>query len=82
MSTNDDFRFRAHRHLLDVDAATNHLMMLVTAGEVSGVRWAEAAARHQLACDAWAALLASSVQVDPMPAFDGRPTGSQMPMSD
>jgi hypothetical protein len=41
----DDFRFTAHQHLLDLDATTNHLMMLVVAKEVSGIRWDDAVLR-------------------------------------
>lgn len=78
MSTHDDFRFNAHRHLLDLDATTNHLMMLVVAGEISGSTWTEAVSRQQLAIEAWAGVLASA-QVDPMPSFDGRPANAILP---
>lgn len=63
----DDFRFQSHHLLLELDAATNHLMMLVVAKEVSGNRWDEAAKRQKLAYEAWAALLYPS-GTDPMPA--------------
>jgi hypothetical protein len=53
----DDFRFRSHHLLVDLDAATNHLMMLVVAKEVSGTRWNEATLRQSLAYEAWAMLL-------------------------
>ncbi|OKK40575.1 hypothetical protein BS643_22800 [Pseudomonas protegens] len=60
MSTSDDFRFSSHHLLIELDAATNHLMMLVVAKEVSGTRWDEAALRQKLAYEAWTALLYSS----------------------
>ncbi|MFY0727327.1 hypothetical protein [Pseudomonas sp. NFX15] len=74
----DDFRFKSHQLLLDLDAATNHLMMLVVAAEVSGPRWNEAAMRQKVAYDAWAALL-YAVETDPMPCLDGRPPGGLIP---
>lgn len=72
MHTSDDFRFKAHQHLLDLDATTNHLMMLVVASEVSGPRWSEALLRQKMAYEAWSAILIG-IQIDPMPIFDGRP---------
>jgi hypothetical protein len=68
----DDFRFTAHQHLLDLDATTNHLMMLVVAKEVTGVRWDDAVLRQKLAYDAWTSIL-PGVHMDPMPSLDGRP---------
>jgi len=81
MSTSDDFRFEAHHRLLDLDATTNHLMMLVVASEVTGSRWDEAVARHRLAYDAWNSIL-TGIQIDPMPALDGRPTESGTSISE
>ncbi|MGA5721128.1 hypothetical protein ACPCWF_21210 [Pseudomonas atacamensis] len=71
MPANDDFRFNAHHLLLDLDATTNHLMMLVVSSEVSGVRWDEAVSRQQRAYAAWVSIL-SGIQIDPMPVLDGR----------
>jgi len=68
----DDFRFKSHRLLLDLDAATNHLMMLVVANEVSGPKWNEAAMRQKVAYEALALLL-YAVETDSMPRLDGRP---------
>lgn len=78
MPSIDDFRFNAHHLLLDLDAATNHLMMLVVSREVSGVRWDEAVSRHRRAYEAWACL-STGVQTDPMPALDGRPVEGGTP---
>lgn len=72
MLPTDDFRFTAHQHLLDLDATTNHLMMLVVAKEVSGIRWDDAVLRQKLAFEAWTSIL-PGVHTDPMPALDGRP---------
>lgn len=72
MPSTDDFRFNAHHFLLDMDAATNHLMMLVVSHEVTGSRWDEAVSRHKQAYAAWASIL-TGIQTDPMPALDGRP---------
>ncbi|MEN5147821.1 hypothetical protein ACP3TY_07160 [Pseudomonas rustica] len=71
MNSHEDFRFNAHKHLLDLDASTTRLMMLVVASEVSGLHWNEAVTRHQLAIDAWAVLLAA-----PMLALDEKPMPS------
>lgn len=73
MQANDDFRFNVHKRLLDLDATTNHLMMLVVANELSGYRWNEAVSCQKLAIEAWTLLL-SAVQTDSMPALDGRST--------
>jgi len=72
MPATDDFRFNAHHLLLDLDAATNHLMMLVVAHEVTGHRWDEAVSRHKQAYAAWASIL-TGISTDPLPALDGRP---------
>lgn len=75
MNTHDDFRFNAHRHLLNLDATTNHLMMLVVAGEVSGSTWSEALSRQQVAIEEWAGVHAG-VHLEPLPALDGRPANT------
>jgi hypothetical protein len=81
VKTPDDFRFNAHRHLIDLDATTNHLMLLVVAGNTSGATWGEAVSRQQVAFEAWAGFLASSQQ-DPFRVFDGRPPSETLPTSD
>lgn len=81
MPDTEDFRFQSHHLLLDLDAATAHLMMLVVGSELSGTRWDQAIARHKMAYEVWAASLAG-MAIDPMPAFDGRPTKSSTPPSD
>ncbi|WP_438300133.1 hypothetical protein [Pseudomonas sp. NMS19W] len=57
MPTSDDFRFSSHHLLIELDAATNRLMMLVIVKEVSGPRWDEAATRQKRAFEAWTVLL-------------------------
>lgn len=57
MSNIDDFRFSSHLLLIELDAATNRLMMLVVAKEVAGPLWEEAIERQREAYDAWAALV-------------------------
>ncbi len=78
MPANDDFRFNAHHLLLDLDATTNHLMMLVVSHEVSGSRWDEAVARRKQAYAAWASIL-TGIQIDPMPVLDGRAASGDNP---
>lgn len=53
MLTNEDFRFKAHHYLLDLEATNNHLMLLVVAGEVSGKIWDDALARQKCSYAAW-----------------------------
>ncbi|KIQ60955.1 hypothetical protein [Pseudomonas fluorescens] len=69
--SNDTFRFEAHQSLLELDAATTKMMMLVVAGEVSGCLWKEAFSRVGSAYTALASVVAG-VQIDAMPALDGR----------
>lgn len=78
MTSNDDFRFQSHSLLVELDAATNQLMMLVVADELSGNRWDEALARQSAAYSAWVNVVAG-VQIDPMPVLDGRPFDRENP---
>ncbi|MBX9404544.1 hypothetical protein K5E40_02490 [Pseudomonas baetica] len=77
MASNDDFRFQSHALLVELDAATK-LMMLVVADELSGNRWDEALARQSAAYSAWVNVVAG-VQIDPMPVLDGRPLDRENP---
>ena len=78
MASNDDFRFQSHALLVELDAATNQLMMLVVADELSGNRWDEALARQSAAYSAWVNVVAG-VKIDPMPVLDGRPLDRENP---
>ncbi|MNP51831.1 hypothetical protein D3C76_1461800 [compost metagenome] len=81
MSNLDDFRFQSHELLLQLDAATTHLMMLVSARQVEGSSWIEATNRQKLAYEAWATFL-NAPKIDPMPILDGRAAGSYVPSAD
>jgi hypothetical protein len=81
MPSIDDFRFTAHHLLLDLDASTNHLMMLVVSSNVSGSQWDDAVARHKNAYAAWASIV-TGVRTDPMPALDARPVDGNTPSAD
>ncbi|WP_330208606.1 MULTISPECIES: hypothetical protein [unclassified Pseudomonas] len=81
MPSTDDFRFNAHHLLLDLDATTNHLMMLVVSHEVIGSRWDEAVARQKQAYETWISIL-TGIQIDPMPVLDGRAVGGNNPTVD
>lgn len=76
----DDFCFKSHHLLLELDAAANHLMLLVVANDVSGPRWDAAAQRQRLAYDAWASLLYQPTE-DSMHCLDGRPLGGNGSMT-
>ena len=59
MSGIDDFRFKSHHLLIELDAATSTMMMLVSSKEVSGPAWDAAALRHHHAFEAWNSFLNS-----------------------
>ncbi len=81
MSNLDDFRFQSHELLLQLDAATTHLMMLVAARQVEGDSWIDATNRQKLAYEAWATFL-NAPKIDPLPVLDGRAAGSYAPSAD
>ena len=81
MSNLDDFRFQSYELLLQLDAATTHLLMLVSARQVEGASWIEAINRQMLAYEAWATFL-NLPKIDPMPVLDGRAAGSDAPSAD
>ncbi|TPG84444.1 hypothetical protein EAH72_04890 [Pseudomonas caspiana] len=60
MNAADDFRFKSHELLLDLDAAINQMMMLVATRELSGERWCAAVTQHSDACAAWSSHLSES----------------------
>ncbi|MCF5724557.1 hypothetical protein [Pseudomonas syringae] len=59
MADVDDFRFRSHELLVELDAATTKMMMMVVSKQVSGPDWEEATKKHHNAFDAWSSLLKS-----------------------
>jgi hypothetical protein len=69
MSNEDDFRFQSHYLLLELDAATNRLMMLVAARQVTGYLWDETAKRQKLAYEEWAVFLYA--KTNQMPSLIG-----------
>jgi hypothetical protein len=52
MSNTDEFLFQSHHLLLELGAATNHMMMLVSARQITGYPWDETATRQRLAYEA------------------------------
>jgi hypothetical protein len=59
MSGLDDFRFKSHQLLIELDAATSKMMMMVCAKEVAGADWDAATLRHHDAFEAWNSFLNS-----------------------
>lgn len=53
MSAMEDFRLKSHKLLVELDAATSKMMMLVAAGQITGPEWLESAQRHHYAFEAW-----------------------------
>lgn len=62
MLSNDDFRYTAHRHLLELDASNSRLRHLISRGEINGVLWDDAVRWHQHSYDAWAIFLSQNTQ--------------------
>jgi hypothetical protein len=77
MIPSDNFRFRAHVLLVELDATTTQLMMLVVVGEISGTQWDEALSRQSAAYKEWISAVAG-ISIDPMPALDGRAPGDPL----
>ncbi|UZE14820.1 hypothetical protein [Pseudomonas sp. B21-053] len=53
MTSFEEFRTTSHELLIELDAATTKMMMLVSAKEVSGPFWDDATQRHLEAMNAW-----------------------------
>jgi hypothetical protein len=81
MSNLDEYRFQSHQLLLELDAPTTNLMMLVSARQLEGIVWIGAANRQKLAYEAWAAFLYTPA-TDPIPPLDGRAAGSYEPLAE
>lgn len=61
MSRTEDFRFKSHELLIELDAATTKIMLLVSANEISGLLWDEAVERHKVAVAAWQEFLEAKI---------------------
>ncbi len=53
MTSIDDFRFESHQLLLELDAATMGMMMLVSSKCISGPEWETATKRQHDAYERW-----------------------------
>ncbi len=53
MTSIDDFRFESHQLLLELDAATMGMMMLVSSKCISGPEWETATKRQHDAYESW-----------------------------
>nr|WP_225248363.1 hypothetical protein [Pseudomonas tehranensis] len=69
MSGIDDFRFKSHHLLIELDAATSMMMQLVSSKEVVGAGWDAATVRHHDAFEAWSAFLNSPESLLDEPAL-------------
>jgi hypothetical protein len=63
MASIDDFRIESHELLMELDAATMGMMMLVSSRCVSGPEWVAATKRQHDAYDRWDAFI--TVGIDP-----------------
>lgn len=57
MTSVEDFRIKSHALLIELDAATMGMMLLVSSRCVSGPAWEEATQRHHDAYEVWNAFL-------------------------
>jgi hypothetical protein len=57
MASIDDFRIESHKLLMELDAATMGMMMLVSARCVSGPDWNAASKRQHDAYESWDAFI-------------------------
>ena len=57
MADIDDFRFRSHELLVELDAANTKMMMMVVSKRVSGPDWDEEVKKHHEAYKAWNSFL-------------------------
>jgi hypothetical protein len=57
MTSVDEFRLAAYKLLLELDAATTSMMMLVSSRNTSGFEWDEATGRHRDAYEVWNSFL-------------------------
>ena len=60
MPLQDDFRFKAHELLVELDASIAKMMMMVSAKEIDGAFWEEATTRHHEAFLAWHDFIAAT----------------------
>lgn len=76
MRSVDDFRLGSYKLLLELDAATTGMMMLVTSSAVSGAEWDSATQRHREACRVWNNFLSEGADKDrPSNVHDFRGNG-------
>lgn len=74
MIDDEERRFQSHKFLLELDAATTTLMMLVAARQSGSAEWLLAVHRQKLAYEAWVEFLCPPGP-EPMPLLDRRTTG-------
>ena len=53
MTTTDDFRFHAHELIVELDAATTEMMMLISAHQLNGLEWERVTQRQHDAYERW-----------------------------
>lgn len=57
MTFNDEFRLATYKLLLELDASTTSMMLLVSSRDTAGIDWALAVQRHHDACEVWNSFL-------------------------
>lgn len=59
MTCIDEFRFQSHKLLVELDATTTKMMLLVSSRKVVGPEWSEAIKDQKSAFDDWMSFLNS-----------------------
>ncbi|MGE8185901.1 hypothetical protein [Pseudomonas sp. NPDC086278] len=75
MTTTDDFRFHAHQLVVDLDAATTEMMMLISAHQMSGPEWERVTQWQHEAYERWMTYLNERSYPDKDPGTDPDPSG-------
>ena len=61
MTFNDEFRLATYKLLLELDASTTSMMLLVSSRDMAGIDWDLAVQRHRDVCEAWNLFLHQTV---------------------
>ncbi|MCY1184862.1 hypothetical protein D9M73_255890 [compost metagenome] len=61
MTSVDNFRLDSYKLLLELDASTTGMMLLVSSRVISGPEWDLAIERHRVAYEAWSSFLNAAI---------------------
>jgi len=67
MTTQDEFRFRAHELIVELDATTSEMMKLIAAHQMTGPEWEHATRLQHEAYERWLSYLNDRVPPESKP---------------